>query len=320
MKILIGANPMGLEKGIPDLQAKYPDFEFEVCPSREETINYIGDADVYMGWLNREAFQAAKKLKWIQSPSSGVNYYLEIPELLESDVLLTSASGTHGACVAESAMAMILSFTRGIRPSILRQQEKKWAGAEIRRDMTELTETTMGIIGLGAIGRALAKRAKAFEMRVIAVDLYPNNKPDYADELWGLDRLNDLMAESDYVVIMVPYTEETANMVGAEQLAHMKPTAMLVAMSRGGILDQDALVAALKEKRIAAAALDVFKPEPLGPDHELWAMENVLVTPHIAGGTQYEGRYVLRIFTENLERLLNGELPLHNQVDKQRGF
>ncbi|MEX1021352.1 MAG: D-2-hydroxyacid dehydrogenase [Litorilinea sp.] len=320
MKVLIGANPMGLEKGIPDLQARFPDVEFATCPTRESTIDYIGDADVYMGWLSREAFVAGKKLKWIQSPSSGVNYYLEIPELLESDVLLTSASGTHGAAVAESALAMILSFTRGIRPAILRQQERKWAGAEIRRDMIELTETTMGIIGLGAIGRALAKRAKAFDMRVIAVDLFPNNKPDYADELWGLDRLNDLMAESDFVVIMVPYTEETANMIGAEQLAHMKPTAMLVAMSRGGILDQDALVAALKEKKIASAALDVFKPEPLGPDNELWGMENVLATPHIAGGTQYEGRYVLRIFSENLDRLRRDALPLQNQVDKQRGF
>lgn len=320
MKVLIGANPMGLEKGIPELQARFPEIEFAVCPTREDTINHIGDADVYMGWLNREAFVAAKKLKWIQSPSSGVNYYLEIPEFLDSDVLLTSASGTHGACVAESAMAMILSFTRGIRPSILRQEEREWAGAEIRRTMSELTETTMGIIGLGAIGRALAKRAKAFDMRVIAVDLFPNNKPDYADELWGLERLNDLMAESDYVVIMVPYTDETANMIGAEQLNHMKPTAMLVAMSRGGILDQDALVTALKEKKLAGAALDVFKPEPLGPDHELWGMENVLVTPHIAGGTQYEGRYILRIFAENLERLLKGQLPLQNQVDKTRGF
>lgn len=320
MKVLIGANPMGLENGIPDLQKRFPDVEFATCPTREETVNYIGDADVYMGWLNREAFAAAKKLKWIQSPSSGVNYYLDIPELLESDVLLTSASGTHGAAVAESTMAMILSFTRGIRLAVLAQQESRWAGPEIRRTMSELTETTIGIIGLGAIGRALAKRAKAFEMRVIAVDLYPDNKPDYADELWGLDRLTDLMAEADYVVIMVPYTEQTANMVGAEQLAHMKPTAMLVAMSRGGILDQDALVQALKEKRIAAAALDVFKPEPLDAQNELWGMDNVLVAPHIAGGTQYEGRYVLRIFTENLERLRQNALPLQNQVDKQRGF
>ncbi|HXF62246.1 MAG TPA: D-2-hydroxyacid dehydrogenase [Caldilineaceae bacterium] len=320
MKVLIGTNGMGLEKGIPELQQRFPDLTFVHCPARELTAGMIADADIYIGWLNREIYLAAKQLRWIQSPSSGVNYFLDIPELVASDCLLTSASGTHGAAVADSAMAMILAFTRGIRQSVRHQQERVWRPGEIRPTLVELTGATMGIIGCGAIGRALAKRAKAFDMCVNAVDLFPNNKPAYVDELWGLDRLDDLLRTSDYVVVMVPYTAQTANMIGAREIGLMRPDAMLVVMSRGGIVDQDALVQALQEKRIAAAALDVFKPEPLPADHPLWGLDNVLITAHIAGGTQHEGKYVLEIFTENLDRFLHNRLPLRNQVDKLAGF
>ncbi len=320
MKVLVGANYMGLEKAIPDLQRRYPEIAFAHCPSREETEEYIADAEIYMGWLNREVFLAAKMLKWIQSPSSGINYFLAIPELVESDVLLTSASGTHGVCLAESTLGMILAFTRGIRDSILRQQEHTWAIREIRPKLVELTGSTMGIIGFGAFGRTLAKRAQAFEMRILAIDVLPQDKPDTVDELWGVERLPDLLQASDYVVVAVPLTPDTEGMVGAEQIALMKPTAMLVGMSRGGIIDQEALVQALREKRLAAAALDVCKPEPLPADSELWDVENLLITPHVAGGTQYEGRNVLGIFYENLERYLEEDFPLRNQVDKQRGF
>jgi phosphoglycerate dehydrogenase-like enzyme len=320
MKVLIGANGMGLEKGVSALQARFPEITFVHCAAREQTAGMIADADIYMGWLNQEIYVAAKQLRWIQSPSSGVNYFLDIPELVASDCLLTSASGTHGPAVADSTMAMILAFTRGIIPAVLHQQKRIWNPREIRPTMTELTGATMGIIGCGQIGRALAKRAKGFDMRVIAVDLFPKDKPETVDELWGLDRLDDLLAAADYVAVMVPYTAQTANMIGARELSLMRPSAMLVVMSRGGIVDQDALVQTLQEKRIAGAALDVFKPEPLPADHPLWGLDNVLIAAHIAGGTQHEAKYVLEIFSENLDRLLNNRLPLRNQVDKQLGF
>ncbi len=320
MKVLIGANPMGLEKAMPELQAQYPQLEFVHCPNRDETARYIADADIYLGWLNREIFLAAKRLRWIQSPSSGINYYLEIPELVESDVILTSARGTHGACLAESVFGMILAFTRGIRESIFRQQEHVWDNRGIRPRLVELTGSTLGIIGFGAIGRAIAQRAQAFDMRIVAVDVFPQEKPDYVAELWPLERLDDLLRSADYVVVTVPYTPQTEGMIGAEQIAQMKPTAMLVGMSRGGIIDQEALAQALREKRLAAAALDVFKPEPLPPDSELWDLENLLITPHIAGGTQFEGQHILEIFRENLERFLQGRFPLRNQIDKRQGF
>lgn len=320
MKFLIGANPMGLEKAIPDLQKKYPDIQFVHAPDRAKLVDDIADAEVYVGWISREAFLAAKKLKWIQSPSSGINYYLAIPELVASDVILCSASGTHGACLAESALGMIFAFTRGIRASIQAQPEHKWVAQQVRPHLFELTESTIGIVGFGRVGRAIAKRAAAFDARILGVDMFPSNKPDYVAELWGLDKLDELLKQSDFVIVTVPYTPDTHGMIGAAQLALMKPTAMMVGISRGGIIDQVALTAALKEGKLAAAALDVCEPEPLPADNPLWDAPNLLLTPHIAGGTQWEGKYILEIMYENLEKYLKGVRPLRNEIDKVRGF
>jgi D-2-hydroxyacid dehydrogenase (NADP+) len=312
---------MGLEKGIPALQAQYPDITFVHCPDRGERLaGELVDTDIYMGWISRDLYVGAPKLKWIQSPSSGVNYYLDIPEILAGEVLLTSASGTHGAAVAESAIGMILAVTRGIAPAAVDQANKVWNPGAIRPTLRELTGSTVGIIGLGAIGRAFAQRIKAFDTRVIAVDLNPNATSPHVDRVQGLDKMDDLLAESDYVVVLVPYTAQTDNMIGAAQLAKMKPSALLVPMSRGGIVDQEALVAALKSGQIAGAALDVFRPEPLPIESELWTLPNVLIAPHIAGGTQHEGKYILDIFTENLGRFLRNDFPLRNHVNKQAGF
>lgn len=320
MKVLVGPNHFGLESCIPEAERGYPEIEFVHCAKREDLIREIADADVYLGWLNRDVYLAAKKLRWIQSPSSGINYYLAIPELVESDVLLTSARGTHAACLAEHVFAMIFAFTRHIKDLVLHQQKHHYAMRELRPHMKELTGSTMGILGFGAVGRAVAQRAQAFGMRILAVDVFPADKPNHVAELLGLDGLDRLLRESDYLVVTVPYTAQTDHMLGAEQLALMKPEALLVGISRGGIIDEAALVEALREKRLAGAALDVFEKEPLPEDSELWDVENLLITPHIAGGSQFECQYILEIFRENLDRFVRGELPLRNQIDKQRGF
>jgi len=320
MKVLIGGNPMGLENAIPELESKFPELEFVHVADRSKTAEFIGDVDIYVGWMSRDVCLAAKKLKWVQSPSSGIDYYLKIPEFKESDTLLTSASGTHAACLAESALGMILAFTRGIRDSILVQPKHEWAIRQIRPKLVELTGSTLGIIGLGRVGRALAKRAAAFDMRIVAVDAYPGAKPESVEELWDLDGLDELLKQSDYIVVTVPRTPETIDMIGAEQIALMKSTAMLVGISRGGIINQDALANALSENKIAAAATDVAMPEPLPEESELWDLDNLLITPHIAGGTQLEGQHVIDILTENLTKFLAGDFPLRNQVDKEKGF
>ena len=320
MKVLIGPNPMGLEKALPDLAKEYPQIEFAHCADRMDLVKQIVDAEVYVGWLNRDLFLAAKKLQWVQSPSSGINYYLAIPEFVESDVLLSSARGTHSACLADSVFGMILAFTRRIREFILSQQKHEWTQRELRGEMVELTDSTMGIVGFGTVGRAVAKRAQAFDMRIIGVDLFPGEKPDYVAELRGLDSLDDLLRESDYIVVTVPHTPQTHGMIGAEQIAEMKRGALLVGISRGDIIDEAALVVALRSHRLAGAALDVFSQEPLPEDSELWDLSSLLITPHAAGGTQFENQYVLDIFAENMRRFVNQDFPLRNQIDKQQGF
>jgi phosphoglycerate dehydrogenase-like enzyme len=222
--------------------------------------------------------------------------------------------------LAESVFAMILTFTRGIRDAISYQQNKEYAGRAIRPKLIELTDMTLGIVGLGMVGRSIAERAAAFNMNIVAVDMFPNNKPDYVSELWGLERLDEMLSLADFVVVTVPYTPDTDHMIGAEQIARLKPSAMLVGISRGKIIDEDALVDALNNDRLAAAALDVFAQEPLPADSPLWEAKNLLITPHVAGGTQYEGKYILEILYENMERFVKGNLPLRNQIDKQRGF
>ncbi len=309
MKVLIGPNQMQIERALPEMQQKYPGVEFEVCTDRDKVIDQIADADGYIGFLNTETFQAAKQLKWVQSPASGVNYFLDVEGLKESDVVLCSAAGTHGGSVAESAIAMMLAFTRGIRASVQDQPEHKWAMRDIRAKNIELSGTTAGLVGFGQIGRALAKRLAGFEMRIIAVDLMPKDKPEYVAELWGLDRLDDLLAESDFVITLVPYTEDTVDMIGEAELAKMKPTAMLVGMSRGGIINEDALIKALKDGAIACAACDVFAIEPLPADSELWDLDNMLVAAHIAGGTQREYDRIMPIVWDNLDRFVNGQSP-----------
>ncbi len=320
MKVLVGPNTFGLERCLSELPGIYPEIELAFCSDREKLAEVIADADVLLGWVTPAVFQAAKKLKWIQSPSSGVNMYTAIPALVESDVLLTSARGTHGSCLADHTFAMILAFSRHIREFVLHQQKHHWAAAELRPQMLELTGRTIGIVGLGVIGRTIAKRANGFDMRILAVDAYPVEKPDYVERLANLDGLDQMLTESDYVVVTVPYTEETDGMIGAAQIGRMKPGAILLGISRGGIIDEKALVAALREKRIAGAGLDVFDREPLPADSELWDLDNLLITPHIAGGSQYECDHILEIFYDNIGRFIRGEFPLRNQVDKRRGF
>lgn len=320
MKVLFGPTIMSLEDSLGDLRERFPEVEFEYCPVVGDLNEAIQAADVFVGSMTEDLFKDAKRLKWIQSPSSGVDKYLSIPDLAAGDVLLTSASGTHGPGLAESTLGTMLAFNRGLLTSVVRQQARKWSASELRPVLIELTGMTLGIVGFGAFGQHLAERARAFDMHILAIDIRSLNKPDYVSRLWTPDRLDDLLRESDYVVVALPLTPETENLITAEKIALMKPSAILLAMSRGGIVDQDAVARALREKRLRAAALEVMRPEPLPADSYLWDVENLLVTSHIAGGTQYERQYVIEIFSDNLDRLLAGHLPLRNQVDKDAGF
>jgi phosphoglycerate dehydrogenase-like enzyme len=320
MRILIGPNGFGLEQVIPELSARHPDVTFAYCDDHARLIDEIGNAEVYFGWLSNETLAAATQLRWVQSPSTGVDGFLKLPALRDSEIILTSARGTHAACLAEHALAMIFAFTRGIKAFSHHQRERRWEARALRNTLVELTGSTLGIVGFGTVGQALAKRAQAFDMRIRAVDVLPREKPDYVEQLDGLDALDELLAVSDYVVITAPYTPETRGMIGTAQLARMKPNAILIGISRGGVIDEAALISALNAGQIAAAAMDVFEQEPLSADSPLWDMDNVLITPHAAGGSQFESATIRGIFVENVDRYLRGEFPLRNQIDKQLGF
>jgi phosphoglycerate dehydrogenase-like enzyme len=305
------------------LRKEFPDFEVEQFNSYENAAEHIKDAEIMLGIsLRPEQFRAARKLRWIHSPSAGVHQFL-FPELVNSDVILTNGRDVHGPVVAEQVIAMILALAKQIPVAVRFQQKHVWAQEAIWRERggpREIEGATLGLVGLGSIGKNVATRAAALGMRVIAVREHPEKeKPAGVGEVLPTSRLLDLLRQSDYVVLSAPVTPETTGMIGRKQLEAMKPKACLVNVGRGQLIDEAALVEALRGRKISGAALDVFSQEPLPPDSPLWDLEDVLITPHTAGMAEklWERQYAL--FSENLRRYLSGQ-PLRALVDKHAGY
>ena len=285
----------------------------------DDVLREIADADVVYGWPTLEQFQAAKQLKWIQIPSAGVEMVCSVPEIVESDVIITNARGAHARVIAEHTFAMLLAFTRGLHRFEQDKAARRWSREQAIPDVLEIAGWTIGIVGYGQIGQQVARRAIGFEMDVLAVDV--NEMPDapHGVTVWGLDRLPELFEQSDVVVIAAPYTPETHHIITADLLNRMKPTAYFLVESRGGIVDERALIDVLKKGKIAAAGLDVYEQEPLGADSELWDVPNLIMTPHLAGASTQKDRRCVEILRENVGRFQRGE-TLVNLVDKRRGF
>lgn len=288
------------------------------CP-RSEVIDHAPTMDIFFGAPSVEIVRAAPNLKWIQAPSAGVEFVAKIPELANSDVLLTNTRGAHGPSIGEHTIALLLAMTRHIPESIQQQKDRAWDRSVLYRTAREIGGMTMGIIGFGALGRGIAQRAGGMGMDLLAVDAQAVDGTGLIDEVWPVSQLDDLLAQSDVVVIATPYTADTHHLLGAGQLARMKPDAYLIVVSRGGIVDETALVEAMRGGHLAGAALDVTMPEPPVPDSPLWDCPRLLLTPHIAGASARKERRVVEIFVDNIERFRNGE-PLLNLVDKRRGF
>jgi phosphoglycerate dehydrogenase-like enzyme len=278
----------------------------------------LADADGVYGFPSAEALAGAKKLRWLQSPSAGVERLWELPDLQRSDVVVTNARGAHAPNMAEHVFAMILAFSRGILVAREFQQERRWEARRARDFCYELAGSTMGVVGYGNIGRQVARRARAFDMKVVAVDAAPG-QPEENDDLTDLAGLTDLLARADVVVVCAPATPESRHMIGPRQLRRMRPTAGLVVISRGALVDHAALAVALAERWIAWAALDATDPEPLPADSPLWEIETCLITPHSSGHSVEKEERVIEILRENARRLAAGE-PLLNVVDKARGY
>jgi D-2-hydroxyacid dehydrogenase (NADP+) len=264
---------------------------------------------------------SAPKLRWVQLTAAGVEELLD-SELARSGVTLATASGIHAVPIGEYVMGAMLAFAKRLPGATRAQAERRWRPYLAE----ELYGKTVGILGLGAIGGYVAKLAKADGMRVLAIRRSVRRRAARqkaaiadVDELLPPSDLPYLLSQADYVVIAVPLTSESRGLIGERELRTMRPTARLINVSRGAVVDEAALVRALKEEWIAGAALDVFQEEPLPPDSELWGMDNVILTPHISGGTPVYMERAVALFCDNLRRYLAGE-PLRNAVDLKRGY
>ena len=304
------------------LQQEFPQVNVVNLPDYKRVDEEIVDAEIVIAWSIRpEQIAAAKRLRWIHSPAAAV-HQLMFPELVASDVVLTNAREVHGPVVAEHVIALIFALAKRIPGSVLLQQKHVW-GQQILWDevprVREVSGATLGLVGLGSIGRPVVKSAKALGMRVIAVREHPEKGSEGADAVFGPAQIDEIFRQADYVVLAAPVTDGTKAIANAERLALMKPDACLINVGRGPLVDEAALAAALREKKIGGAALDVFPKEPLAADSPLWDVPNLLITPHTAALTDklWERHYSL--FSENLRRYLNGE-PLVAVVDKRKGY
>jgi D-2-hydroxyacid dehydrogenase (NADP+) len=277
--------------------------------------NSDADTTVVFGGLSRDAFEKTKNLQWVQFGAAGVESMM-YPEFVESDVVLTNAQGSYAPEIAEHAFGLLFALTRGIAQQA---RQRKWGSEKWPIEMHGLT---MGIIGLGGIGREVARRAKAMDMHVLAVDAEPMYGVRYAmaDEVALVDDGLELMlAKSDVVVMCAPITNRTRGMIAEKQFNAMKQGAYYINVSRGKTTKTDALVEALKSGHITGAGLDVTDPEPLPDGHELWQMDNVVITSHIAGQSQFSKARVQKLFVENVKRWASDK-PLLNVVDKRKGY
>jgi phosphoglycerate dehydrogenase-like enzyme len=327
MKLLIFVHHPFDQWNAPDwfpqrLQQEFHQVSLVTLPDYSRVDEEIVDAEIVIAWSIRpEQIAAAKQLQWVHSPAAAV-HQLMFPELVNSDIILTNAREVHGPVVAEHVIALIFALAKKIPDSVRLQQRHVW-GQQILWDelprIREVAGATVGIVGLGSIGRAVAKSAKALGMRVIAVREHPEKGSESADAVFGPAQIDELFRQADYVVLAAPVTETTKAIANAERLALMKTGACLINVGRGALVDEPALARALREKRIGGAALDVFPKEPLPVDSPLWDVPNLLITPHTAALTEklWERHYSL--FSENLQRYLSGS-PLLAIVDKRRGY
>ncbi len=287
--------------------------------SHKENLDcLLGEAEVLYGWIHhfpKNLFARTPLLKWIQTMSAGIDLLPE--EIRRSRIRIVNASGLHGTAMGEMALEMMLMFAKDAPACYQMKQAREW-----KRFRPKLLKgQTVGILGLGAVGREIARLCKAFGMEVIGVRR--SGRPEHpvpdVDRVYGAGQLPEVLAESDFVVLALPLTKETRSLIGEKELKGMKPTAFLINLARGAIVDEGALVRALEEKWIAGAGLDVFIKEPLLPESRFYELPNVIFSPHISGDIPDYELHATEVFCENLRRYLAGEPFLH-EVDQDKEY
>ena len=280
------------------------------------TDEMIDKAEIVFGWLSEKQLEKAVSLKWLQLPSAGADGFTNRESFHNSDIRVTNASGVYGLPIAEHVFGMILSHNRNLQDFAYHKSEKKW---HRNWETKDFYGSTIGILGLGDIGNEIAKRAKAWGARVLAVKRTLTQVPEYVDRLYPMEEMDEVLKQSDYVVLALPNTPKTNGLITEEKLRLMKPAAFLVNIGRGVLIDQEALIKALSEGWIAGAGLDVTEPEPLPEDSPLWELPNVILTPHTSGSSPSNDERRFQIFYHNLAAYL-GEQPLNNLVDFKEGY
>ncbi|HEY3911350.1 MAG TPA: D-2-hydroxyacid dehydrogenase [Stellaceae bacterium] len=277
----------------------------------------VGEADVLVisGLWQNQLLAQTSRLRFIQSIGAGTDQFPR-EELAARGIRLASARGVNARAVAEHAMALMLALSRRLPEARDNQRTRTWRGmiGDLSQREDELGGKTLLVVGLGDIGGRLAPLAKAFDMHVVGLRRHPAFGRGAADAVHAMDELNALLPDADFVALTCPLTVETENLIDAEALSRMKPTAYLVNVARGRVVDEAALIEALATHRIEGAGIDVTAEEPLGPSSPLWAMEHVLITPHTAGETRRYEDNVIEILLDNLGRLWRDEEPLRNQI------
>jgi phosphoglycerate dehydrogenase-like enzyme len=335
MKIVI--HPAIEHDRLSALQRAAPGASWVNASTIEKAIASIPGADGFLGKLTPEILEQADRLRWVQTFTVSLEHYM-FPALIDHSCVMTNMRGLFGDVIADQVMGYVLCFARNLHTYIRRQIEHRYEplggeGARVNNasgpgtvnDMDRATiflpDSTMGIVGLGAIGGEIARRALAFGIEVRAVDRFPERTrpPEGVEIIEGMEGLPELLAESDFVVIAAPQTPETVGLFDASKFALMKPSSYLINIGRGAIVILDDLVEALRIGTIAGAALDVFEVEPLPKDHPLWDFPNVILTPHTAGYSPVIARRHLETLVENVGRFARGE-SLLNVVDKALWF
>jgi phosphoglycerate dehydrogenase-like enzyme len=263
----------------------------------------------------RRLIQQAPALRWVQTNSSGVDYLTKIPEVFERDLIVTNGSSVNKWPMAETVMGLLLAVTRRIPQHVQHQLRHEWQ----RYQKLELRGSTVLLVGYGQIGREVGRLCDAFGMRVLVVRKRVGEPSPHAAAVYAPEQLPEALAEADFVVLVSATTPDQQPLIGPPELAAMKPSAWLVNVGRGALVDDEALLAALQSSQIAGAALDVFRQEPLPPDHPYWDLPNVLVTPHNSASSPRQDERTLELFIENFRRWLHDE-PLLNRVDIHRGY
>jgi phosphoglycerate dehydrogenase-like enzyme len=305
------------------LAEHFPELEVVQRDSYEGIDEHLRGAEIiFTISLRPDQLATTRNLQWIHAPTAAVHQFL-FPELVSSDVILTNSTEVHGPVVAEHVIALIFALAKKIPQATVLQQKRVWGKETMWREgygPREIAGATLGLIGVGSIGRRVARMASAMGMRVIAVREHIDKAaPDGVEAVFAPSELGKLLAQSDFVLMAAPLVSATQSLLNSERIALMKPDSFLINVGRGPQVDEDALADALRSRRIAGAALDVFEHEPLPPESPLWDLDNLLITPHTAGLTAKLWDRHYDLFSENL-RLYLSHQPLRYVVDKGKGY